>query len=159
MRAQALKREQLAALVGAADPKNPALTLIAAWCAKGRQNGNRAAQEYLLDWDELSEVTGEDGTTRGFVTEVGQTKVDQLVDREQRGKRKPLQCPTSCPGHAALTQDGGAFDTDRMCAGHLLKHARGLIAESVGVAPEDVKGPMFADYGRIGSLRLGAEGA
>ena len=66
---QALKREQLAALVGAADPKNPALTLVAAFVAKNVQNGNRAAQEYLLDWGELTEVTGADGIVRGFVTE------------------------------------------------------------------------------------------
>ena len=54
---QALKREQLAALVGAADPKNPALVLIAAFCAKNAQNGYRAAQEYLLDWSEMDEHT------------------------------------------------------------------------------------------------------
>ena len=59
VRGQALKREQLAALVGAADPKNPVLVLIAAFVAKNVQNGNRAAQEYLLDWEELSEVIGD----------------------------------------------------------------------------------------------------
>ena len=62
---QALKREQLAALVGAADPKNPALVLIAAFCAKNAQNGNRAAQEWLLDWSELNEHKNEHG--RGCV--------------------------------------------------------------------------------------------
>ena len=45
------------ALVGAADPTNPALVLIVAFVAKNVQNGNRAAQEYLLDWGELSEHT------------------------------------------------------------------------------------------------------
>ena len=43
--AGAQRHEQLAAVVGAADPKNPALTLIAGFCAKNVQNGNRAAQE------------------------------------------------------------------------------------------------------------------
>ena len=52
---QPLKPQQLAALVGAADPTNPALVLIVAFCAKNVQNGNRAAQEFLLDWSELTE--------------------------------------------------------------------------------------------------------
>ena len=33
----------------------PALVLIVAFCAKNVQNGNRASQEYLLDWSELTE--------------------------------------------------------------------------------------------------------
>ena len=150
VRGQALKREQLAALVGAADPKNPVLVLIAAFVAKNVQNGNRAAQEYLLDWEELSEVIGDNGISRGFVTEVGQTK----VDRQQVGERKPLQCPRSCPGYAAMGEDG-AFDPDRICAGHLLKHARRLLADSLGVKEDEVEGPMFADYGKLeaGELR------
>ena len=72
---QALKREQLAALVGAADPKNPALVLIAAFCAKNAQNGYRAAQEYLLDWSEMDEHKDERGRAVGFSTEVALTKV------------------------------------------------------------------------------------
>lgn len=121
---QALKREQLAALVGAADPKNPALVLIAAFCAKNAQNGNRAAQEWLLDWSELNEHKDEHGRTTGFSTEVALTK----VDREQKGERKPLQCPSTCTGEAVLTPEGG-FDPSSMCAGHLLKYARELLAE------------------------------
>ena len=76
---QALKREQLAALVGAADPTNPALLLIAAFCAKNLQNGNRAAQEYLLDWSELTEHTNRDGKTIGFSTEFLQLRAGGRV--------------------------------------------------------------------------------
>ena len=138
---QALKREQLAALVGAADPKNPALVLIAAFCAKNRQNGNRAAQEYLLDWSELNEHKvlnyvdkDESGRTVGFSTEVALTK----VDRAQKGERKPLQCPSSCKGEVVFTEAGG-FDPSFTCAGHLLKYARGLLAERLGVEHEEVE--------------------
>ena len=82
------------AMVGAADPTNPALVLIAAYIAKNVQNGNRAAQEYLLDWSELSKHLRDDGCTIGFSTEVALTK----VDRKQVGERKPLQCPSVCTG-------------------------------------------------------------
>ena len=97
---QALSREQLVALVGAADPTNPALVLIVAFVAKNLQNGNRAAQEYLLDWGELSEHTDASGRTVGFSTEVALTK----VDRKQVGERKPLQCPSTCQGRVVIEE-------------------------------------------------------
>ena len=92
--------EQLMALVGAADPTNPALVLIVAYVAKNVQNGNRAAQEYLLDWGELSEHTDASGRTVGFSTEVALTK----VDRKQVGERKPLQCPSTCQGRVVIEE-------------------------------------------------------
>ena len=144
---QALKREQLAALVGAADPTNPALVLIAAFCAKNLQNGNRAAQEYLLDWSELTEHKDEKDKTIGFSTEVALTK----VDRKQVGERKPLQCPSTCQGEVVLTADG-AIDANALCAGHLLKYARTLIAKKLGVTPEDV--PNVRTNHRIEIVRL-----
>ena len=99
--------------MGAADPKNPALVLIAAFCAKNAQNGNRAAQEYLLDWSELSEHKDEQGRTLGFATEVALTK----VDRAQKGERKPLQCPSTCTGEVTFTENSypaSAFEL-RIC--------------------------------------------
>ena len=41
--------KQIAALVGAADPENEKLVLIAAYCVKNSVDGDRARQEMLLD--------------------------------------------------------------------------------------------------------------
>ena len=48
------------------------------------------------------------------------------------------QCPTGCKGEVVLTADG-AFDASALCAGHLLKHARTLIAKKLGVKPDELQ--------------------
>ena len=53
---QALTTVQLAAMVGAADPNNPIVVTVAAYVVKNSVDGHRAAQEFLLDWEEVDMV-------------------------------------------------------------------------------------------------------
>lgn len=102
------------AFVGAADPTNPALVLIAAFVAKNVQNGNRAAQEYLLkharellaaklgvrdedldgcpmfaDYGRLDDEDVRDGDTITCVN-----KKSRVVGNRRRHSFRPHKCPT-----------------------------------------------------------------
>ena len=117
---QALCQKKLAALFGAVDSTNPVLLSVAAFIAKNVVNGNRAAQEWLLEWKEVT-VAERHGKTIGLTTAVGLTKVDRL----QRGETKPLQCTSGCTGRLELTEDG-AIDVGALCPVHLLLYLGGI---------------------------------
>ena len=147
---QALDKEKLAALLGAADVSNPAVLSVAAFIAKNVVQGNRAAQEWLLDWSDV-EVAVREGRVVGLTTEVGQTKVDRL----QRGETKPLQCSSTCTGKLEVTVDG-FIDACQVCPAHLLLASKAAWAEKLHVCVADVKGGVFADYSRFEELPAGA---
>ena len=93
---QALDKEKLAALLGAADVSNPAVLSVAAFIAKNVVQGNRAAQEWLLDWSDV-EVAVREGRVVGLTTEVGQTKefLSPLLSfLARRGCRGHFSCPS-----------------------------------------------------------------
>ena len=64
---------------------------IASYVAKNVVDGHRAKQEWLQEWEEVSEkVVG--GKVVGLETEIGLTK----SDRKQVGETKQLPCVTGC---------------------------------------------------------------
>ena len=73
---QALTVEQIAALLGAANPSSPTSLSVAAFIAKNVVNGNRAAQEWLLQWNEVARAE-RGGVMVGVTTSVGLTKTDR----------------------------------------------------------------------------------
>ena len=125
---------------------NPVLLSVAAFIAKNAVNGNRAAQEWLLEWSEV-QVAERDGKTIGVTTAVGLTKVDRL----QRGETKPLQCSSGCTGKLELTEDG-SIDVAALCPAHLLLALREVWADRLQVAVKDVQGPVFADMARFDNV-------
>ena len=131
---QPLDRKKLAAMLGVVDVNDASLMMIAAFAVKNVVNGNRARQEWLLDWDDVKEHL-HNGITLGVTTAVGLTKTDRL----QRGETKPLQCVTGCTGKLECTAKG-TIDAERVCPAHLLLYAKELWAQILNVAVENVKG-------------------
>ena len=140
---QALTVEQIAALLGAANPSSPTSLSVAAFIAKNVVNGNRAAQEWLLQWNEVARAE-RGGVMVGVTTSVGLTKTDRL----QMGKTKPLQCCSECTGKVELNADG-SLNVCKLCPAHLLEASREKWAEELDVSVEDVQGAVFADMVRF----------
>ena len=107
---QELTPKQLGAMVNAADPKNPAVVMVAAYAVKNKVHGNRARQEALLDYKDVRKQYDRDGKMLGVSTEVGLTKTDRL----QVGETKPLACTTDCPGKVVF-DERGRFDASAAC--------------------------------------------
>ena len=116
---------------------------VAAFIAKNVVNGNRAAQEWLLEWKEV-EVAERNGKVIGLTTAVGLTKVDRM----QKGETKPLQCTANCTGKLVLNEDG-SLDVAAVCPVHLLLAVRAMWAKKLQVPEEAVHGPVFADMARF----------
>ena len=140
---QALSKSQLGSMIGAADPNNPIMVGIAAYVAKNVVDGNRAAQEWLLDWEEVELVERSDKVV-GMQTHIGLTK----KDRKQKGAVKNTPCPSDCTGEIVYDKDG-CFDAAAMCPVHLLQYLRVLWADQLQVEPKDVKGPLWSDFARF----------
>ena len=143
---QALTVEQIAALLGAANPSSPTSLSVAAFIAKNVVNGNRAAQEWLLQWNEVARAE-RGGVMVGVTTSVGLTKTDRL----QMGKTKPLQCCSECTGKVELNADG-SLNVCKLCPAHLLWASREKWAEELDVSVEDVQGAVFADMVRFDDM-------
>ena len=120
---QALTTVQLAAMVGAADPNNPIVVTVAAYVVKNSVDGHRAAQEFLLDWEEVDMVWSSTDEVVGVQTHVGLTK----KDRKQRGEVKDTPCTNECNGCVALDENG-SFDATELCPAHLLLYSKELRA-------------------------------
>ena len=140
---QALSKSQLGSMIGAADPNNPIMVGIAAYVAKNVVDGNRAAQEWLLDWEEVELVERSDKVV-GMQTHIGLTK----KDRKQKGAVKNTPCPSDCTGEIVYDKDG-CFDAAAMRPVHLLQYLRVLWADQLQVEPKDVKGPLWSDFARF----------
>ena len=138
--------EQIAALLGAANPSSPTSLSVAAFIAKNVVNGNRAAQEWLLQWNEVARAE-RGGVMVGVTTSVGLTKTDRL----QMGKTKPLQCCSECTGKVELNADG-SLNVCKLCPAHLLEASREKWAEELDVSVKDVQGAVFADMVRFDDM-------
>lgn len=126
-------------MVGAADRNNPVIVTVAAYVAKNSVDGHRAAQEFLLDWEEVDTVWASEAVV-GVQTHVGLTK----KDRKQRGEVKDTPCTNECNGCIELDKDG-FFDATELCPAHLLLYSKELWAKTLGVPVADVKGPVWSD--------------
>ena len=136
-------------MLGAVDAQSPALLTLGAFIAKNVVHGNRAGQEWLLDWKDIK-VRVRDGRVVGLTTDVGLTKVDRL----QRGETKPLQCLSGCEGMLQLNDDG-ELDLASACPVHLLLAAKEKWAEALNVEVDDMEGGLFADYYRFEDVPAG----
>ena len=75
---QALTSAQIGAMIGSADPKNPALVGVAGYIAKNVVDGNRASQELLLWWEEVEDVIDDSGKLVGNETHIGLVQALQI---------------------------------------------------------------------------------
>ena len=120
-----LDQKQLAALVGAADARNPALVMVAAYVANTVVESDRARTQTLLEWHQVSAIKDEASNKT-----VGHRKVIHLDkrDRLQKGKVKDTPCPSTCKGYV-IVDEHGRIDATEVCPTHLLFYAKSLWAD------------------------------
>ena len=121
--------------------------------------GTRAADNLLLDWDDVSAngvgaAGGEvrDGTVCGLALKFQKTKNNS----EQRDRpAKALQCLSSCTlgaGSLKVGADGRQEGGGPLCPAHLKMRLKWLQARDVGVAVGQLEGPVYGDYCKIKDL-------
>uniref|UniRef100_A0A7S4I6U0 Tyr recombinase domain-containing protein n=1 Tax=Prymnesium polylepis TaxID=72548 RepID=A0A7S4I6U0_9EUKA len=126
-------------------------------------HGTRAADNLLLDWEDITvngvgSASGEvgEGEVRGVALKFQKTK----NNTEQRDRpAKALQCLSCCTlgtGSLKVGKDGKQEGGGRICPAHLKMWLKGLQARDVGVAVEQLEGPVYGDYVKIENLPAGA---
>ena len=125
-------------------------------------HGTRAADNLLLDWADVAAngvgaAAGavREGEMRGLALKFQKTK----NNTEQRDRpAKPLQCLSSCKlgaGSMKVGADGKQEGGGRLCPPHLLMRVKELQARDVGVAIDELEGPVYGDYCKIEELPVG----
>jgi len=146
---KALNRNQLAAMIGAADAASPALVIIAAYVATGVVESDRAKTQVLTEWEQVAEIV-ENGKIVGYSKQIPMDKGDRL----QRGKVKDTPCASTCQGYVVV-DDEGFIDASAVCPTHLLLYAKKLWAKSLGVQVSDIVGQVFADLCKLSDVPRG----
>lgn len=145
----------LAAYVEAAyevmDPDNTEEVLTTLYMAKNIVMGTRAADEFLLDWSDVSfeEVSA---TQHGGVTI---RPVLSKNNREGQDRPRGLHGRTGA-GAVKRGADGKWVLPEKLCPVRLAAHAQVLLARDAGVEVAQLEAPVFSDCRRIKQLPAGA---
>ena len=139
-------------VVTRADPKSMEEMQMVLYLVKNLIHGTRAHDESLLDWSDSHDLTelvasGHHGITLKYIS----TK----NNKEQADRQKALSCVLGCAGALQFTEDG-RINSAALCPAHLFKHLKELIATEMGLAIDDVEGPIFGKYKRICDVPSGS---
>jgi hypothetical protein len=138
-------------------------TTTLAYIKTNTVQGTRAADNLLLDWADVAAngvgVAGgevREGEMRGLALKFQKTK----NNTEQRDRpAKALQCLSSCKlgtGSLKVGADGKQAGGGLLCPAHLMLRVKELQAHDVGVAMNELEGPVYGDYCKIEKLPAGA---
>jgi len=139
-------------VVTRADPISIEEMQMVLYLVKNLIHGTRAHDENLLDWSDSNDVTelvasGHSGITLKYIS----TK----NNKEQADRKKALSCVLGCTGALQFTE-GGRINSAALCPAHLFKHLKERIATEMGLAIDDVEGPIFGKYKRICDVPSGS---
>lgn len=142
-------------VVTRADPMSIEEMQMVLYLVKNLIHGTRAHDENLLDWSDSNDVTelvasGHSGITLKYIS----TK----NNKEQADRKKALSCVLGCTG-ALQFMEGGRINSAALCPAHLFKYLKYLkerIATEMGLAIDDVEGPIFGQYKRICDVPSGS---
>ena len=134
-----------------ADPQSIEEMQMVLYLVKNLIHGTRAHDENLLDWSDVTDQTQVGTGHCGMSIKYISTK----NNKEQEDRKKGLSCVEGCQGKLVLTEDG-KIDPEVICPAHLLLHLKQLVASKMGVAMDDLEGPVFGKYAKIGDVPVGA---
>ena len=144
-----MEREFVRACYDNMDPRDTEEVMTTFYLAKNVVKGDRAADEYLLDWSDIKWSQATASHTAGIAYAPCVSK----NDREGHDKPKGLPCVTHCDW---TRNADGMWQHGVLCPAHLGLLGKQLQARDAGVAVEDLKGPVFGTYRRIEELPAGA---
>jgi hypothetical protein len=127
------------------DPDNTEEVLTTLYMAKNIVMGTRAADEFLLDW---SDVSFEEASA----TQHGGATIRPVLSKNNReGQDRPRGLHGRTGGGAVKRgADGKWVLPEKLCPVRLAEHARVLLARDAGVVVAQLEAPVFSDCRRKG---------